>query len=97
MLAELKDVHKHSAVRRISVLIIGGVLAITLICELYILCGYFSIMSIFMLTNIGAHETRRLVATGIHMLAAVLYFAAIFGVTLFFLGSYRAKHRSSGF
>jgi cation transport ATPase len=89
---ELIDVQKRSAVRRISSVIIGGVLALTLMCELYVLCGYFSFVSLFMLPHMGAHETWKVVAFDCHILAAVLYFAAIFGVTLCFLGiiSHRA-------
>ena len=43
-------------------------------------------MSVLMVLSPGSLETWRLVATGIHMLAAVLYFAAICGVALCFLG-----------
>jgi hypothetical protein len=82
---EPNDVQKNSAVRRMSELLIANALVMTLMCELYTLCGYFSLMSVLMVFSPGSLETWRLVATGIHMLAAVLYFAAICGAALYFL------------
>jgi hypothetical protein len=60
----------------------GKVLALLLICELFPLCAYFIMMSFFMLTNMGFHETWRYIGLGSHMLAAVLYFFAILGLSM---------------
>jgi hypothetical protein len=56
------------------------VLASMLICEIFLLCAYFTMMSFLMLLSPGSLETWRLVAMGSHMLAVVLYFAALLGM-----------------
>jgi hypothetical protein len=81
-----REARKNSGPKRVSLLLLAIALAMTLMCELFMLCGYFSLMSMLMVFSPGSLETWRLVATAVHMLAAALYFAAICGVAFCFLG-----------
>lgn len=80
------EIRKGNGCRRLSVMLFGGVLLLILTIDLSILCAYFTVMSLFMLTNPGELEDWRINAMGCHILAALLYFASLAGVVLCFLG-----------
>jgi hypothetical protein len=80
------QIHKGPRGKRLAVRFIAGVLALILEIELTIVCAYFTLMSLLMITNLTDNEDWRITATASHMVAALLYFVSMFGVILCFFG-----------
>jgi hypothetical protein len=83
---EPKEYQRHRPRKRIGAILIGNMLVLTLLFEITALLVYFGLMSLLILIGPGNVEPVKLLALGIHMIAAISYFVSFWVVGFCFFG-----------
>jgi hypothetical protein len=85
-MSEPNEFERQTSARRISVTLVGYVLVLMLLVEIAVPLTYFGVMPLVILIGPGNLEPPKLIAIGIHIIAATLYFLSFWGVGFCFFG-----------
>ncbi len=85
-MSEPNQFEKQTPTRHIAVKLTESLLVLMLLIEIAVPFAHFGLMSLVILVGPGNLEPEKLLAMGLHVLAAVLYFLSFWGVGFCFFG-----------